>query len=167
MGDSGDKSSSSKSTDELNFDDPFFLHPSDNAVTSLISFKLLGSENFRIWRSSMTRSLKGRNKLGFVDGTIKRPTEDEIKIRKWDRVNAIVCSWVLGSVSESIYHSHAATEDASVVWSELYETYHKADGSVVFNLHQQINSLTQSVFLCPSTLVNLTLCGKSSMVLPT
>lgn len=30
------------------------------------------------------------------------------------------------------------------IWSELNETYQKADGSVVFNIHQKINSLTQS-----------------------
>lgn len=30
------------------------------------------------------------------------------------------------------------------IWSELNETYQKADGSVVFNIHQRVNSLTQS-----------------------
>lgn len=44
---------------------------------------------------------------------------------------------------ESIYSAHASTEVAYVVWSELNETYHKTDGSVFFNLHQRINSLTQ------------------------
>lgn len=123
--------------------DPFYVHPSDSIASSLISFKLLGAENFRVWRSSMTRSLKGRNKLGFADGSIKKPKDDESKILKWERANAVVCSWILNSVSDSIYSAHASTEDASVVWTELFETYHKADGSVVFNIHQQINSLTQ------------------------
>lgn len=55
-----------------------------------------------------------------------------------------MCSWLLNSVCESIYSAHSSTEVASVVWSELNETYQKTDGSVVFNLHQRINSLTQS-----------------------
>lgn len=135
--------SSKNDTDKVDFDDPFYLHPSDSAVTALVSFKLLGSENYRIWSSSMIRALKGRNKLGFVDGTLKKPVDDETKSKKWDRANAIVCSWILGCVSESIYSAHAFTEFAYVIWSELSETYHKVDGSVVFNLHQRINNLSQ------------------------
>ena len=30
------------------------------------------------------------------------------------------------------------------MWNELKETYDKVDGSVTFNLHQKINSLTQN-----------------------
>lgn len=136
-------SGSKKETDVIDFDDPYYIHPSDQAITSLISFKLLGSENYRVWLSSITRSLKGRNKLAFVDGTLPRASEDDVKIRKWDRANAIVCSWILNSVSETIYLAHATTEVAYVVWTELIETYHKTDGSVVFNLHQRINAFTQ------------------------
>ena len=74
--------SGSKSPDRYDFDDPLFLHPFDNGVVSIISFKLTGTKNFRIWKISMTRALKARNKLGFVDKTFPKPSEDETKIRK-------------------------------------------------------------------------------------
>ena len=91
----------------------------------------------------MTRALKARNKQGFIEGTELKDNKDAIKSLKWDRVNAIVCSWILNSLSESIYIGHACSEFALDVWNELCETYYKADGSVVFNVHQKINSLTQ------------------------
>lgn len=75
--------SGTKNWDHYDFDDPFFLHPSDNGVVSIISFKFFGIENFRIWKSSITRALKVRNKLGFIDKTFPKPTVDENKIRKW------------------------------------------------------------------------------------
>lgn len=133
-----------KSPNSFDYDDPLYLHPSDNTTATIISFKLVGTENFRIWLNSMTRCLKGRNKLGFVDGSIAKPSDDNTKIVKWERVNAMVCSWILGSLSEPIYTSHASTEYASTMWKELYETYHKSDGFVIFNLHQKINSTNQS-----------------------
>lgn len=117
------------------YDDPLFLPPSDITTITIIGFKLVGTENFRIWLNSMTRSLKGRNKLGFVDGSVIKPIDNTIKCLKWERANAVVCSWILGSLSESIYASHVSTEHASTMWKELYETYHKSDGSVIFNLH--------------------------------
>lgn len=124
------------------YDDPLYLHPSDNTAVTIISFKLTGAENYRIWRSSMIRSLRGRNKLGFVEGTLDKPG-DPAKLLKWERANSVVCGWILGSLSESIYAGHACTESSYQVWTELFETYHKSDGSVIFNIHQKINSLTQ------------------------
>ncbi|KAI3781841.1 hypothetical protein L2E82_11867 [Cichorium intybus] len=135
---------SGKSHDSAEYDDPLYLHPSDNTIVTIIGFKLVGTENFRIWLNSMTRSLKGRNKLGFVDGSVIKPTDDNAKILKWERANAVVCSWILGSLSEPVYANHASTEYASTMWKELYETYHKSDASVIFNLHQKINSINQS-----------------------
>ena len=44
----------------IDFDDPLYIHPSDNAVTSIITIKLSGNENYRLWRSAMTRGLKAR-----------------------------------------------------------------------------------------------------------
>ncbi|XP_023772322.1 uncharacterized protein LOC111920980 [Lactuca sativa] len=100
----------------VDFDDPLYVHPSDNTVTSIITVKLTGNENYRLWRSAMSRGLKARNKLGFVDG----------------------------SISETIYASHVYSDKAKDIWDELFETYNKADGSVIFNIHYQINTLKQN-----------------------
>lgn len=43
----------------------------------------------------MTRALKPRNKIRFVDGTIIKMKDGIVKSLKWDKVNAIVCSWIL------------------------------------------------------------------------
>lgn len=64
-----------------------------------------------VCRSSMLGALKSRNKLGFVDNTFPKPKEDETKICKWERVNDVVCSWLLGLIYESIYASHAYSEN--------------------------------------------------------
>ena len=81
-GGSNDPPSGSGKDDQINFDDPLYIHPSDNAVTSIITTKLTGNENFRLWRSSISRALKARNKLGFVDGNLKKSTIDESKKSK-------------------------------------------------------------------------------------
>lgn len=64
-------------------------------MTTIISFKLLGTKNFRVWKSFMTRALKARNKIGFVDGTKIKDKKDIVKSLKWYHVNAIVCSWIM------------------------------------------------------------------------
>lgn len=71
-----------KNPDHYDFDNFIFLHPSDNDVVYIISFKLYGTENYRIWKSSITRDLKGRNKLGLADKTFPKPITNETKIHK-------------------------------------------------------------------------------------
>nr|KAJ0189315.1 hypothetical protein LSAT_V11C800419360 [Lactuca sativa] len=65
--------------DQVNFDDPFFVHPSDNFVAIIVTIKLTGNENFRLWKTSMSRALKARNKLGFVDGTFQKTKINTLK----------------------------------------------------------------------------------------
>lgn len=35
----------------INFDDTIYIHPSDNATTTIVTLRLTGNENFRLWRS--------------------------------------------------------------------------------------------------------------------
>lgn len=92
----------------------------------------------------MLRCLKDRNKVGFVDGIVVKQTNDVVKSFNWERANGIVCLWILGSISKSIYTGHAYSKTAEEIWKELSKTYSKYDRYVVFNFHITINSLTQS-----------------------
>lgn len=123
--------------------DPVTLLTSDLSSVSIISFKLLGTSNYKSWASATELALRGRNKLGFVLGTCKKPTDNVNKALLWDRADAIVQSWLLASVSENIYASHVLSKSSFEVWSDLKETYEKLDGSVVYNVYQKINSCTQ------------------------
>ena len=73
------KSASGTKGEFVNYDDPLYIHPSDNNVTTIINFKLIRVENLCIWCSSMTRSVKALNKLDFVDRTIKKDSDDKLK----------------------------------------------------------------------------------------
>lgn len=138
------ESSNGSKVDPVNYDDPLYIHPSDNTVTTNVNFKLTGTENFYVWHNSMTRSLKARNKLGFVDRTVIKDSTDELKSLIWERVNVVVCSWILGTLSESIYSVHTYPESIVDIYDKLFETYDKADGYVVFNIDQHINPLNQN-----------------------
>ena len=58
-------------------DDPppsslYYLHPSDNSSLILVPEPLTG-DNFHSWFRSMNMALTIKNKLGFVDGSIREP----------------------------------------------------------------------------------------------
>ncbi|XP_071731292.1 uncharacterized protein [Rutidosis leptorrhynchoides] len=129
---------------KLDFRNPLYLHPSDISSTPLIAIKLEGTKNYRVWSCAMTLALETKNKIGFIDNTCIKSTDDDILAKQWDRCNSVVLSWILNSVSEELYLGQIFSKIASEIWIDLKETYDKVDGSVVFNLHQKINSLTQN-----------------------
>ncbi|GJS74995.1 copia protein [Tanacetum coccineum] len=53
----------------LDAGNPLFLHSNDHSNVSIVNFKLTGSENNKMWSTTMKISLKGKNKMGFIDGT--------------------------------------------------------------------------------------------------
>ncbi|KAI9161978.1 hypothetical protein LWI28_022558 [Acer negundo] len=54
---------------------PFFTHHSDHPGLVLIS-KPLNGDNYSTWKRAMTLALNSKNKLGFVNGSIKAPSEE-------------------------------------------------------------------------------------------
>ncbi|KAL4558053.1 hypothetical protein LXL04_036249 [Taraxacum kok-saghyz] len=107
----------------LNLDDPLIVHSNDLSCVSIVNFKLQGTINYKAWSSATELGLRARNKLGFVTGTIPRPTEDELKMSQWDRADVVVLSWILASISENLYASGDTISDyynkLNSLWKEF------------------------------------------------
>ncbi|GKD11899.1 ribonuclease H-like domain-containing protein [Tanacetum coccineum] len=129
----------------LDAGNPLHVHNSDNSSSVLVPFKLLGTENYRMWNNAMKLALQARNKYGFVDGTCLRDSfaDSEVLCAQWDRCNAMVLTWIMNVVSSDVYMGLVYSENAASVWKDLNETYDKVDGSVVYNLLQKIGSVKQ------------------------
>ncbi|XP_071718496.1 uncharacterized protein [Rutidosis leptorrhynchoides] len=92
----------------------------------------------------MMLALQTKNKTGFIDGTVMKSTTDDVLALQWDRCNYVVLSWILNSISEELFSGQVFSKYAKTVWDELKETYDKIDGSITFNLHKKINTISQN-----------------------
>ena len=80
----------------------YFLHPFDSSQKIVnIVFSERGFSN---WKRVITIALSRRNKLGFVDGTLSRPSSN-LAARTWDRVDKVVIGWIIGVLKYSIGNS--------------------------------------------------------------
>ncbi|GJZ79507.1 ribonuclease H-like domain-containing protein [Tanacetum coccineum] len=78
----------------------------DNSIISIVNFKLIDAENYIMRATAMKTALKGKNKMGLINGT-------------W---------WILESLSLELYVGQVYSKIASKVWTELKEAYDKIDG---------------------------------------
>ncbi|XP_024011249.1 uncharacterized protein LOC112086520 [Eutrema salsugineum] len=91
----------------------------------------------------MTLSLRIKNKLGFVDGTIPKPHTNDQTSADWSCCNSMVMSWITSSVSDDIRRSIMYLETAQEMWSWLKVTYHGNDGFRVYQIRSQLRGLKQ------------------------
>ncbi|GJX75550.1 ribonuclease H-like domain-containing protein [Tanacetum coccineum] len=89
------------------------LQTDDNNSGPLISLKLTGSENYRVWTNAMKIALQARNKMCFVDGTCtKAAYVTSVSLsNQWEGCNAVVLSWLLSSISDDLYLSQVYYEN--------------------------------------------------------
>lgn len=78
------------SKEKINLSDihhPLYIPPSEGP-NSLFVEKLKGSGDYRSWLRSMEISLASKRKLGFVNGVVKKETEDTSRVRSGRPVTA-------------------------------------------------------------------------------
>ncbi|XP_070002039.1 uncharacterized protein [Nicotiana sylvestris] len=127
----------------IDYNHSLFLYLYDMSVIHIITFQLIGIENYSIWFRSMRHSLLRRNKLGLVDGSYKKENFSEAMGNHWERVNAIVLSWIMSSAAKGLLGGIMYATNKQTVWEELHELFNKIDGSRTFNVHKEIATLTQ------------------------
>ncbi|XP_062100426.1 uncharacterized protein LOC133806326 [Humulus lupulus] len=126
--------------------DPYYLHHADNPGNILVSQPLTGQENYASWSRAMRLSISIKNKLGFLDGSIPKPSlSDSVLYNAWIGNNNIVISWILNSVSKEIFASNLYNESAAVIWTNLRVRFHQKNGQHIFNLIKELMNLKQDV----------------------
>ncbi|KAF7140894.1 hypothetical protein RHSIM_Rhsim06G0111500 [Rhododendron simsii] len=146
--------SSSKSTDSAQaqkltdpYENPYFLHHSDSPTAVLVSPPLNG-ENYNLWFRAMRMALRAKNKMGFVDGTIPKPDPSSDIYSQWERVNDMICSWILHSIMPELSSSIIYSESALDIWNDLKERFSQPNGTKIYQLKR-------SLYECLGTLVDL------------
>lgn len=91
----------------------------------------------------MRVALFGKNKLGMVDGTCAKDKVLSDLENNWERVNAVVLSWIVNYVAKELFGGIMYAFIVKKVWDDLYEMFHKIDAMRTFNLLKNIASLSQ------------------------
>ena len=138
------RSSMSSKTSETweNSNHPLFLHHADQPGAILVS-QMLMEDNYTTWAQSMSMAPTIKNKKGFIDGTLGRPTQNSNEQQQWDRCDILVRTWLLGSMSKDISGSVIHCKDARGIWLELKERFSQTNTVSLFQIENAIHDYEQ------------------------
>ncbi|XP_074326753.1 uncharacterized protein LOC141664697 [Apium graveolens] len=122
---------------------PLFLHNNDQPGMVLISKKLTGSENYASWKRSLQIALSAKNKLVIVNGDFVAPAMDFPLYAHWKRVNDMVITWILNTVSDDISNIMNYMDSAALVWNELSERFSAVSGHKFYETQRALFKLEQ------------------------
>lgn len=125
------------------YNNPYFLRSSDHAGLVLVSDRLASGADFHSWRRSVRMALNVRNKLGFIDGMISKPSADHRDYGYWSRCNDMVATWIMNSVSKKIGQSLLFISTAEGIWQKLMSRFKQDDAPCVYEIEQRLSTIQQ------------------------
>ncbi|XP_061352794.1 uncharacterized protein LOC133297644 [Gastrolobium bilobum] len=117
---------------------PYYLHPNESSSLVLVSPSMNG-KYFHTWQRSMRMALLSKNKLGFVNGTIKKPGDGSPLFGSWERCNTMIISWLNRSIAQSVLWM----EKADDIWNNLKDRFAQTDMFRISVLQDEIFKLQQ------------------------
>ncbi|KAF3636718.1 putative deacetylvindoline O-acetyltransferase-like [Capsicum annuum] len=111
-----------------------------SSTSKLHDYANTSTENYAIWSRSMHIALLGQNKLGIVDGTLKKERFREDFWGQWERINVAVLSWTMNIVSSNLVSGIIYASTACCVWEELKERFDKAYAMIMNDESQKASS---------------------------
>ncbi|KAH9672059.1 retrotran gag 3 domain-containing protein [Citrus sinensis] len=116
---------------------PYFLHSSDHPGAILVSNVLTG-DNYSTWKRSMKMALNAKNKLGFIDGSIQKPSSTSQDLKTWERCNDMVLSWMLNGIEKNLANSLIYCDTPRSLWLGLEERFSQSNNPRIYELKRAI-----------------------------
>ncbi|KAJ1396403.1 gag-polypeptide of LTR copia-type [Sesbania bispinosa] len=91
----------------------------------------------------MKTSLCAKIKLGFVDGTIKKPSTTSSEYHAWKRTDPMVIAWIIKSTNATLHGSISRITTARDVWLDLEERFPKMNAPRMHQLWHVLNLIQQ------------------------
>ncbi|KAL6129034.1 hypothetical protein ACLB2K_072387 [Fragaria x ananassa] len=117
--------------------------PSGPPARAILVPQALMEDNYDEWNGSMSADLTIKNKIGFVNGSSTRPTDQNSEQQQWDRCDVLVKTWLTGSMSKEISKSVKHCKSARAVWTELKERFGQTNMVQLFNFENVIHACKQ------------------------
>ncbi|XP_074299132.1 uncharacterized protein LOC141630166 [Silene latifolia] len=123
-----------------------YLHPSDSP-SLMLTQTIFNGENYELWADAVRNGLDAKNKLGFVEGSDKKPVEtkeeESLESVAWRQCNAMVKAWIRNVLEPRLHLSITFSGIVTEIWKELKECFSTGNAPRVHQLKGKLNKCKQ------------------------
>jgi hypothetical protein len=133
-----------KNNSDMDSSNPYYIHPSDHPGHLLVPTKLNGT-NYPSWSRSMIHALTAKNKVGFINGSIKEPSQENqpAEYALWNRCNSMILSWLTHSVEQDLAKGVIHAKTAHQVWKDFKDQFSQKNIPAIYQIQKSLASLSQ------------------------
>ena len=132
-------------TEVTSYPSPKIAPIAHSEITSLqiIAHKLNG-QNFLQWSRSIQMVIHGKGKIGYLDGTLPKQSNDDPSYPEWDVQNSMVMAWLIHSMEEKISDTYLFYSTAKGIWDRVHLAYSELENSYqMLKLRNRARNLRQ------------------------
>ncbi|KAL0403738.1 UNVERIFIED_CONTAM: hypothetical protein Sradi_2014600 [Sesamum radiatum] len=101
----------------------------ENSGLILVSSPLTG-DNYLEWSRAVKFALGAKKRLSFIDERSVRPAKNFEELDEWIRIDYMIITWILNSVSKRIMDAFIHVTSARHLWLELEARYGGSNGPI-------------------------------------
>ncbi|XP_074288906.1 uncharacterized protein LOC141614050 [Silene latifolia] len=107
-----------------------------------ITQTLFNGNNYDDWSQAFHLALTAKGKEGYVDGTIKKPSDGTLA--SWRSQNALVTAWIYNSIEPSLRKSITRRSEAHQVWSDIRSRFFQNNDARLYRLQADLMACKQA-----------------------
>ncbi|PKI50438.1 hypothetical protein CRG98_029188 [Punica granatum] len=83
-------------------------------------------------------TLRAKNKVGFIDGTLPKPADGDPNKPLWVMANSLVVTWIVNSLEKDLQPNITCIENAQILWEDLRQCFSQGKETRIYQLKNKI-----------------------------
>ncbi|XP_074291315.1 uncharacterized protein LOC141618101 [Silene latifolia] len=99
--------------------------------------------NYDEWSRSFQLALMAKGKLGYIDGSISKPSDTSPNFENWKATNALVTMWIFNTLEPSLRRQTSLRPEAKQVWDDIKKRFCQVNEARIYQLQAELLACRQ------------------------
>ncbi|XP_074305523.1 uncharacterized protein LOC141640739 [Silene latifolia] len=122
---------------------PVYILLNNDGVGAKITHVVLQGPNYKEWAKGFRNGLGAKRKLGFIDGTLKKPSATSEDLEDWMTVNYTVIAWIFNTIEPTLRSTISYRETSVELWEDIRRRFSHGNGVKIYQLESEISDCKQ------------------------
>ncbi|XP_074264249.1 uncharacterized protein LOC141586797 [Silene latifolia] len=104
---------------------------------------VFNGNNYDEWSRSFQLALMAKGKLGYIDGTIIKPSATAANLDTWQSTNALVTMWIFNTIDPSLRNQITLRPEAKQVWLDIKNRFNQINEARIYQLQADLLACRQ------------------------